>query len=334
MKARRVPAHPISRREGGRHVKRLLAALALLAITPSLTEGAKSFEKVGTIGGQFLKIGIGARATGMGGAFVSVADDASSIYWNPAGVARVNGSAVSVNHLSWPAEVALDQAAYVFSLSFLPGNLAVSAKALTVDDMEVTDVHHPDGTGEFFDAGDMAFTLTYARSLTDKFSTGVNANWLHSGLADFDANSISFDFGTLYDTGFRSLKIGMAIQSIGADLSFSDDPDTDPVKLPILFRVGMSMNVYQAGQHSLLSAAEFSHPPDNSERVNWGGEYAFRNFFFLRGGYNFNYDSEKLAGGLGVKFPVSASTEARLDYSYTDMQTLGSAHRFSLDLGF
>ena len=315
-------------------MKRLLAALALLFFTPSLSEGAKSFEKVGTIGGQFLKIGIGARATGMGGAFVSVADDVSSIYWTPAGIARINGSAVSLNHLSWPADIALDQAAYVFSLGFMPGTLAVGARALTIDDMPVRDVTHPDGTGQTFDAGDMAFTLTYARSLTDKFSTGVNFNWIHSGLADYSDNTVAFDFGTLYDTGFRSLKIGMAIQSIGADFKFVDDPESDSVKLPILFRVGMSMNVYSSGQHSLLSAAEFSHPPDNSERLNWGGEYAFRNFFFLRGGYNFNYDSEALAGGLGVKFPVSGSTEARLDYSYTDMQILGAAHRISLDLGF
>ena len=94
------------------------------------------------------------------------------------------------------------------------------------------------------------------------------------------------------------------------------------------------MNIVESANNGLLMSAEFSHPPDNSERLNVGGEYSFKDFFFARGGYNIGYDSENLAAGLGVKFPTSLSTETRFDYSYTDLADLGGAHRFSLDIAF
>ena len=79
---------------------------------------------------------------------------------------------------------------------------------------------------------------------------------------------------------------------------------------------------------------EFSHPPDNSERLNLGAEYSFRKYLFLRGGYNFNYDSEGIAGGIGFHVPVSVAGMADVDYAFTDMKDLGGAHRFSLKFLF
>lgn len=316
-------------------MKRLVVALTLLCLVPvglapGQADAAEFFEKVGTFDGQFMKIPIGARATGMGGAFVAVADDASAVFWNPAGVARLSGNVVSVHHLNWVADVNLTQGTYVFSLGFLPGMLAFNARSLYMDDMERTTVFQPDGDGTFFDAGYSSFGLTYARSLTDKFSVGVTGSLVHAGLDDLTSNAVAFDVGTLYDTGFRSLKIGMQISNMGSELSFIDQSS----KLPILFRVGATINVMNALNHKLITSGEFSHPPDNNERLNWGGEYSFKDFFFIRGGYNFGYDVEKLSGGLGVRFPSSISSETRFDYSYTDLSDLSGAHRFSLEIHF
>ncbi len=313
-------------------MKRTWLALGLaLAMAPSVSQAAAEFEKVGTIGGQFLKLGVGARAQAMGGAFVSIADDASAIFWNPAGIARINKSVVNINHANWLADISFTQAAYVFDVGFLPGKVAVNARSLYMDSQPVRTVFRPEGNGESFDAGDIAFGVTYGRSFTDKFSAGISANFVQSTLATYEDQATTFDFGTLYDTGYRSLRIGMSIQNIGSDMQFIEDT----VKMPTVFRVGMSMNLYESDAHLLTMAGEFSHPPDNNERASWGTEYGFKEFFFARGGYQFRYDLEGFSAGLGFKVATGFNSEARVDYAYTDMSEINTGiHRFSIDFRF
>jgi hypothetical protein len=317
-------------------VRRFIAALVLVAaVLPGAAGAASIFEKVGTFDGQFLKIEVGARATAMGGAYVAVADDASAVFWNAAGIARIepDKSELSLNHANWPADLAFDQIGYVFHLKKIPGALAVHARALTMDPMVETTAFQPDpnvGTGNTFDAGMLAVGVTYARSFTDKFSAGVTANFIHEGLAEFSQQTYAFDLGTLYDVGTLNMKIGMAISNIGSQIQFIDRT----ARIPAVFRVGTSATVLQNANQKLLGSFEFSHPPDNSERMNVGAEYAFHNFMFLRGGYNINYDAEGVAGGVGFHFPVSVAGQADLDYAYTDMGDLGAAHRFSLKFLF
>jgi len=314
-------------------VIRLVAPLALLALLAgSAAEGAKSFPKVGTLDGQFLKIPVGARPTAMGGAFVAVADDANAIYWNPAGLARLEGSVVSFNYSTWPADVSMATGAYVFHLGFLPGMLAINARGLYMSRMDRTTVYQPDGDGTTFDAGYSSFGLSYARSLTDKFSVGGTISLVHGSLDDLSSDAISFDLGTIYDTGFRSLRIGMAIFNMGTELSYL--PDGESSKIPITFRVGAAIDVVQKTESRLTLAGDFSHPPDNVERMNAGAEYAFKDFLYFRGGYNFSYDSETWTGGMGVEFPTSLSSETKFDYSYTNLSDLGGTHRFSLEIDF
>jgi hypothetical protein len=122
----------------------------------------------------------------------------------------------------------------------------------------------------------------------------------------------------------------MAISNIGTTMQFIDRE----ARIPPIFRVGSSVAVLQSANQKLLGSFEFSHPPDNSERLNVGMEYGFKNFVALRGGYNINYDAEGIAGGVGFHFPVSIAGQADLDYAYTDMKDLGSVHRFSLSFLF
>jgi long-subunit fatty acid transport protein len=314
-------------------VKRTLIVLGALALSASTAQAAEIFEKVGTFDGQFLKIGIGARAAGMGGAFVAIADDPSAVYWNPAGIARLDDEETNVmlNHLTWPADVSVDQAVLAFKLGKMPGQWAVNARALTIDDQPVRDAFRPDGTGEFFDAGYSSFGATYARSFTDKFSAGANVNLVRLGLEDFKQETITFDLGTLYNVGVAGMKIGFAIQNIGGQVQFIERE----ARVPTVFRVGTSADIISTGSSKLLGSFEFSHPPDNAERLNFGAEYAYKDYVFLRSGMNVNYDSEGFAAGAGVRFPISAlKTNANFDYAYTDMKTLGAAHRFSVRVRF
>ena len=313
-------------------MKRLIALASLAALLlPGLVHAA-IFEKVGTFGGQFLKIGVGARGAGMGGAFVAMADDATAVFWNAAGIARIDQdkSQLTLNHANWPAELSFDQVGYVFHMKKIPGAFAVHARALTMQPMEETTAFQPLGTGRTFDAGMLAAGLTYARSFTDKFSAGVTANMIHTGLADLSQQTFSMDIGTLYDVGAAGMKIGMVIQNIGSQEKFIERE----ARIPSIFRVGTSATLMQGAEQKLVGSFEFSHPPDNSERVNVGAEYSFHKYLFLRGGYAFNYDSEGIAGGVGFHFPVSLAGMADLDYSYTDMLDLGASHRFSMRFEF
>ncbi|MCK4304347.1 MAG: PorV/PorQ family protein [Candidatus Eisenbacteria sp.] len=307
----------------------VLVAVLMLGL-PGAAFGAREFEKVGTQGGQFLKIGIGARAAGMGAAFTSIADDASAVYWNPAGVARITRNVIALNHCDWAADISFSHAAYVFDPKYVPGMMAIHARSLYMPEQVVRTVYKPEGDGTKFDNGDVGVGITYARSLTDKFSAGLTFNYIHSSLADYSASAYTFDFGTLYDTGYQSLRIGMAIQNIGSDMEFI----TKSVKMPTVFRVGMSMSVYESEVYSALTSAEFSHPPDNNERANIGMEVGYKDFIRLRGGYGFGYDADGLGLGFGFKVPTSLNAEATMDYAFTDMSELGGIHRIAVDFRF
>ena len=301
-------------------------------LLPGIAGAANIFEKVGTFGGQFLKIPVGARAEGMGGAFVGVSDDASSIFWNAAGVARIDPekSVLSFNHAVLPADIQFTQAGYVFHMKRIPGAVGVNVRSLRMDPMNETTSFQPEGTGNTFDAGFMTVGLTYARSFTDKFSAGVTGNFIHSGLAEFSQQTYSFDIGTLYDVGTLGMKIGMSISNIGSQEKFIDRT----ARIPSIFRVGTSAMLFQSASQRLLGSFEFSHPPDNSERMNVGMEYGFQKFMYLRGGYNINYDSEGLAGGIGFHLPVSVAGQSDIDYAYTDFGDLGAVHRISVQFVF
>ncbi len=321
---------------------RLAVVLTGLVLLHGAAYGTDIFAKVGTIGAQFLKIGVGGRGVSMGESFVAVADDASALYWNPAGIAKLSGeSHVFLSHSSWPADIGHEFAGVVFTYAGIPGVMGVSLNVLQMDPMIRTTEYHPDGRNvagsselEQFDAGDMAIGVSYAQFLTDKFSFGGTVKWVHQGLEDEFAEGINFDFGTLYNTGFRTITIGMVIQNIGQEMEFIDRAYSPPT----MFKLGVAMNALQSEQHSVLTSAEFNHPSDNDERANLGVEYVYspieRFSLALRSGYMANRDIQDYAFGFGVRFPTSANGAADVNYSFSNLDVLGDSHQVSVMLSY
>ncbi len=310
---------------------KVFAGILILVLVPGIVlAGTHPFEKVGTYAAQFLKIGTSARASGMGNAFTAVANDATAMYWNPAGMVEISRTQVTLNSVTWPADIDIYFAGAVFTTPYLPGTFGISARALAMDPMPERTIYMPDGTNRFFDAGDMSFGLSYAMYFTDKFSAGFTSHFIHMGLADKSVESMAFDFGLLYRIGIQGMKLGMMIQSLGGEVDFDDRAS----KMPTLFKVGLSMDAYRRGAHSLLASGEFSHPSDNKERMNVGMEYVFNQFFFLRSGYNVDYDSQGLAWGLGFRVDTSQTSDLGLDYAWEDLGWLGAAHRVTLNFSY
>jgi len=306
--------------------KIIAVTLCLILLAPTQLLASEPFAKVGTFAFSFLKIPPSPRGAGMGGAFTALANDASATYWNPAGMVELTRTAVSLQHTFWPADISLDYATAVFSLPFVPGSWGLSARALSMDPQKERTIFLPDGTGREFDAGDMSFGLSYAQYFTDKFSAGATVHFIHSGLAEKSVNTYAADFGLIYRIGFSGMRLGMMIQSLGGKVNYDDRE----AKMPTVFKVGLAVSAYQRGAHKMDAVGEFAHPSDNTENMNLGAEYSYNQFFYLRGGYNIDYDEAGAAAGFGLRIDTTQTSDLSFDYSWTDFGFLDSVHRISL----
>ncbi|MFN3821002.1 MAG: PorV/PorQ family protein [bacterium] len=313
-----------------------------------------SQAKVGTTGLQFLKVGVGARAVGMGEAFTAVASDASALYYNPGGLIQLKSSEAIFTLIDWPAGIRFTYLGGIYPLPQLSGVAGVQITSLFTDDMIETTPEMPYGTGRTFTSGDLSLALTYCQRLTDKFSVGTTLKYLHERLADQSATGWAADVGTFYETGWKRVNIGMLIQNFGPDMKFVKEP----FPLPITFKFGMSVVPYQSGAHTITVAGEFLHPNDNLELYRLGAEYRFHRLVALRIGKQINgwrrdkwddyvrnrekndpfieyplidekgnLTTDGVSMGLGLDVVQAGIT---VDYAWMGMGTLGAAHRFTI----
>lgn len=321
---------------------------SLLAQFATSTEG---FNNNGTRVGQFLKFAVGARANAMGESFAAVASDASALYWNPGGIGNLQNLEVHLTHIDYLLDITYDFAGLVVPTS--AGNIGFSAAVLGMGDEPVTTLADPDGAiGVTWGASSFAVGLTMSKAVTDRFAVGITGKYIQENIYNESANTLAIDIGSLYDTGLRGIKIGMAMSNFGGkmklsgrDLALRADPDvvvggnsTQPAdlqvnswSLPLNFRVGLSLEVFKSESSTLLLASDFNHPTDADERLNFGAEYAFAKRVFLRGGYKVNYDEESFTFGGGLNLPIT-SYNFMLDYSFNEFGILGETHRFSIGL--
>jgi hypothetical protein len=314
--------------------------------------------KVGTTAAGFLSIDVGAQAVSMGGAYVSVAEDATAMYWNPSGIAQAGQFEALFQHTRWIADVSINYLGVVIPVQGL-GSFGVNITALSMDEMERTTISNPEGTGETFTAGSTAMGLCFARSLTDRFSIGFNVKYISENIYHSSARGVAFDVGTLFTTQFNGLKIGMSISNYGPKMKMAGkdmlaqvdiDPmlagnnenlnaylKTDGYDLPLMFRVGVSMDVLKGLANSnLILAVDALHPNNDVESINIGAEYVLNQLIFLRGGYNtlFAKDSETgLSFGGGLKYKLGGPTLA-IDYAYRDFGILNQVQMFTLGVRF
>jgi hypothetical protein len=326
-------------------MKRYITFIFLILIMP-VTVRAQLFpvlggQRAGISTAQFLKIGVGGRATALGEAFVAIANDASALYWNPAGLVQFQEDQVMFSHNSWVVDINHEFLGAVYHLDETNA-FGISLTALTMQDMKVTTEFAPFGTGEYFGFSDLGIAITYSRKMTDQFSFGGTVRYIEETLDKLKMRGVMIDLGTYYWTGLGSTRFAVAVSNFGNQLA----PDGEVVLVgkrkksewqafspPTIFRIGFAFEPIENEEHKLTTSFQLNHPNDNSENVVAGAEYSWNRMLYLRAGYKLNVDEQNFSFGAGINFPISFAN-FNLDYAYSDFTRLGSTHRFSIILGF
>jgi hypothetical protein len=303
-------------------------------------------ERIGQSGWQFLKINGDARVAAMGGAYVAASKgDASSTFGNPASLSDVKNIDISLSHVNWIADITYQTIAIAKNFENI-GVFGINFAYLNYGDMLET-INSPIAgedrtsqvvTGNTFSANDFAIGISYSKQITDKLSIGGNVKYIKESIAEVSMSNWALDFGTVYYTGFRSLRVAMTARNFGPDVTmtgYTEEYQAEPmdVKMPIDFRLGVAMDFfdYEGSNNLLTLSLEFDHPNDGPEKINFGTEYSFQNIFFVRGGYKFNYDEEGLVLGAGLKYDISGFT-GRFNYAYVDFGNLNKVHMIQLGI--
>lgn len=339
----------------------LYASMVLLVLVIAAPDAgsAQGVSKVGTTAGEFLQIGVGARGMALGGAFVAAVDDITALYWNPAGLARIEKSEVFASHSEWLSDITFDYVGVGFKVGTV-GTVGLSLTMLGVPEMIVRTVDRQDGTGETFDAADMALAASFSRVVTDRFSVGITAKYITQRIWHSSASGFAFDLGTQFRTDFfGGLTIGASLFNFGSGLQLSGrdvrtfvDPDPahlgnngripanfelDTFAIPLNFQFGLSSRPIDTRMHQLTISADALHPSSNNESVNVGMEYGYQNRVLFRVGFQALFLAEReggLSAGVGIRQALFNGSTAKLDYAYRNSGRLGGIHVVGVALSF
>jgi len=342
--------------------KTAIAAFFLLAATALCAHdcGAGETNKVGTAAATFLRIPVGARASGMGSSFVSLEDDPSGLFWNPSVLSSVRTNALVVDHSNWMPGIKFYFAGIVLPFADA-GTVGIGVTMLRTEEMEVTTPQEQMGTGETFTASSVALSLSYSRSLTDRFSIGGTFRYIRETIYNTSASAIAFDAGTIFVTPFAGIRLGASISNFGTKLQMDGEDlnvrvdiapaqegnnqsvvgrlHTDEFDLPLLMRVGISGEVVQSEDFRLTLSVDGVNPNDNAPSVNVGGEIGLLNETLqLRAGYRdlfLDQNEFRVTFGLGVnRVKLVGGLSVSLDYAFQQYVHLGNANRFTLTMRF
>lgn len=294
---------------------RLFASLILIFLL-AFSAGAGN-DSTGTVGGAFLKLGNGVRAPAMGEAFTSVADDATAISWNPAGIALLDSKEISMSYNMWLQSASYSTLHYVQPI--LPGHtLGASLFYLSYGDIMETTATSRTGTGRVFSPSGTVATVSYALKIKENLSLGANLKLLSQSIDTYQESGSAVDLGLLFKD-LRGVDVGIVVQNLGS-MNGSSLPQTS--------KLGLSKSFLN---NRLLVALDFNLPRDNDLVLSLGGEYQINSLLVIRAGYNTK--SEEGAGGnLGLGLGLNISRFV-VDYAYVPYGDLGAAHRVGLRFG-
>lgn len=327
-------------------MRKLAFFIILVCLLAYLAPAHAVIKKVAQTGLQFLKVDVGTRAAGMAGSYTQVGDDASAMFYNPAGIAKIaTRFDFFVSQTQWIADITYNAAGLVANIGNL-GTFGLSYVGADYGDVFGTRVAATEQGFEdtgLLDVGAYAVGLSYGRQLTDRFTIGGQVKYCFQHLGDnilskggvaYDnkVSGLAYDFGTIFYPGFKSMHIGMTIRNFSPQFKYRQEA----FQLPLNFVLGVAMDVMDfLGEHKnpLIVSVDASHPRDYTERIHMGAEYILMDMVSLRAGYKFNYDEEGLSAGVGFKTNLSG-VGVNVGYAYSDFGAFDTVNRISFGLSF
>jgi len=309
-----------------------LSLTLLLFIFTGPASAGEDNSNVGTSVFDFLKIQAGARPMAMGGAFTGVADDESSLYYNPAGVTALEGKHFIAGYHNSIFDIQSGFLGYIHPVK--PGHkLSFYANYLNYGTFDRTDA---DGNiiGDF-SGGDLLMAASYAYEINPTTSVGATMKFIYEKIDEYSATGVAFDFGVKYLVGdYNRTTFGLMVQNLGTQLSTHID-DGDKESLPLLIRGGASS---MPKGLPLLVAADLIYPTDNDVYFSVGAELLNVRPLYIRAGWTSfgdNYktgdSSDDLAGfsvGIGVEY-----NKVQISYTVSPEAELGTSHRITFTGG-
>lgn len=311
-------------------------------------------DKLAQTSFKFLKISPDARAAALGDAMTATEMHSSmAMFYNPAGMARLTGQfSAGFSNTQWIADISYNAVSGAVST----GNYGVFGVSLMFaeygDLIGTIRSSNEQGFTEYSELGlaspspsALAIGLGYAIAITDRFSVGANVKYASQDLGqavisaagqteDNKESTVAFDFGVLYNTGFRSLNFALSVRNFSQELTYVDES----FELPLTFNVGVSMNLadftsMDPSLHALNVMVEAERPRDFSEQISVGGEYVFRELLSLRAGYTFPADEQGVSLGAGLNYAIS-NIGFGVDYAYTTFGVFSNVQRIGVHLSF
>jgi hypothetical protein len=324
------------------------AVFALLWLDSQAALGAARAKYAG----EFIAIGVGGRALGLGGAYAALAHDVTAGYWNPAGLSAMIYPQITLMHDErFGGLINYDYAAFALPAG-TSSSLAISLIRLGVDDIPNTQNAGIDASGNplpagqlqglagfdqsritYFNAADWAFYLSYAKSASDQFSYGANIKFIRRELGTASATGVGFDLGVQYLVTERFL-LGANAQDVTTTL-VAWNTGTNELITPTL-KTGSAYLIDIFGGRLTPAfdidfrfegrrSASNAHLGNVSMDFHSGMEFDFRNLVAVRAGYS---DIGSLNFGTGIHLPKFDIDYTFAKFDQTDQ--LDNTHRISL----
>jgi hypothetical protein len=341
-------------------VMKRISLILMLFIAVGMGLGRATYAQ-GEAAVPFLLLAPDSRAGGIGESGTGLADNSAAIFWNPAGIAFLTGSEISITHSNWLPQFNLDlfydYLTYRQYIDEISGSLTASITYMNFGEFVRTASNDPTPIGTFrsFDA---ALTIGYATKLHNDWGIGFNFRIIHSRLSDQPteeeqgsgvATSVSFDIAGMWrpehfnipligDMGNR-FSIGMNLSNLGPKIYYIDQAQADPI--PTNFRLGFAIRLLEDDFNSLTYTLDFSKLLVSKGDTNSSKDEFYQAVVTAWGDQSFSEEIRDIVTSMGLEYwygqPEDFMFALRAGFFYEDPSfgnrkfiTLGAGIRYDI----